>query len=346
LTVHLPVVSNSEIECFRRCARLHLFKYILLRRPIRVAEPLDLGTLNHAGQEAWGKAIRHKQTAPNGHDEVSPLSYALAAIEKKSEKMGKNPDGTWRRADDLLRVQAEELMIGYHCRWIDEPWEILEVEQQFECEALDPVLKTVVGRLGGKMDMVVKVTADDYIVEHKSTSFDFSAGSHYWERTRLSSQLGLYFYGARSLGYRPAGTIYDVIGKPSDCEPKRMTPVEKRRFTKAGELFKNQSETDEKPEEYRERLRAAIQENPERFYARRIVVRLASEIDAAVADLVGIIDLMNYTKKVGTHPRNVDSCWDFGRRCEYYGVCTGEENIRDDHKFRTAHQAHEELGVI
>jgi hypothetical protein len=27
-------------------------------------------------------------------------------------------------------------------------------------------------------------------------------------------------------------------------------------------------------------------------------------------------------------------------------VCTGEENIRDDHKFRTSREKHEELGVI
>jgi PD-(D/E)XK nuclease superfamily protein len=330
LTVKLPVFSNSELECFRRCARLHLFKYILLRRPIRSAAPLDLGTLNHAGQEAWLRAIQ----SPN---DLSPLDYAMAAIEKKA---------LWIKADPLLRVQSEELMLGYHCRWIDEPWEILAVEREFECEALDPVLKTMVGRLGGKMDAVVKVGVDQFIVEHKSTSFDFSPGSHYWERTRLSSQLGLYFYGARAAGFRPAGTIYDVVGKPKDCEPKRATPAEKRKYTKSGALYANQSEEDEKPEAYRERLRAAIQEEPERFYARRMVVRLASEIDAAVSDLCATVELMNYTKKIGAHPRNVDACFDFARRCDFYGVCTGEENIRDDHKFRTSREKHEELGVI
>lgn len=328
--VHLPVVSNSELECFRRCPRLHLFKYILMRRPIRVAAPLDLGSLNHAGQEAWLRAIQ----SPN---DLSPLDYAMAAIEKKARQI---------KADPLLQVQAEELMIGYHCRWIDDKWEILAVEQEFECDALDPVLKTNVGRLGGKMDAVVKIGVDQFIVEHKSTSFDFSAGSHYWERTRLSSQLGLYFYGARSLGYRPAGTIYDVVGKPKDCEPKRATPAEKRKYTKSGALYANQSEEDEKPDDYRERLRAAIQEEPERFYARRVVVRLASEIDAAVNDLCATVALMGITTKIGAHPRHVDSCFDFNRRCEFYGVCTGEENIRDDHKFRTARSRHEELGVI
>lgn len=339
--VHLPVVSNSELETFLRCPRLRYFKYILLRRPLRVAEPLDLGTLNHAGQEAWLRAIQ----SPN---DLSPLDYAMAAIEKKADKMGKNPDGTWRRADDLLRVQSEELMIGYHCRWIDERWEILSVEQEFECDALDPVLKNVVGRLGGKMDAVVRIepVLDQYVVEHKSTSFDFSAGSHYWERTRLSSQLGLYFYGAKSAGYRPAGSIYDVVGKPKDSEPKRATPAEKRRYRQDGGLYANQSEEDEKPDEYRERLRAAIQAEPERFYARRVVVRLSGEIDAAVADLCTTIEIMGMTERIGTHPRNVNACWDFGRRCEYYGVCTGEEDIRDDHKFRTARARHEELGVI
>jgi hypothetical protein len=198
-------------------------------------------------------------------------------------------------------------------------------------------------RVGGKLDLVVRWNDDEYIGEHKSTSLDLSAGSYYWDRTKLSSQVGIYFLGARSLGFEPKGCIYDVIGKPRDAEPLRATPVEKRKYRKDGALYKGMALVDEQPEQYRERLRGMIRDNPGDFYARQMVLRLKSDIEAAYQDLAGQVEIMRHTEMFGEHPRNPDACFAYGRLCEYFPVCAGEDSIENDRVYRTARGRHEEL---
>ena len=40
---HLPVLSNSEIRTFRRCAREWKYSYKMLRRPLRDSEAQRFG---------------------------------------------------------------------------------------------------------------------------------------------------------------------------------------------------------------------------------------------------------------------------------------------------------------
>lgn len=328
----LRVVTNSQMEAFRRCPRLHFFRYVLRRRPIVAAEPLILGTLIHAGLESWFGALKD----PSEKAFSSPLDFALIRIATAYDRMRVN--------EPLLKVQAEELMLGYHCRWIEEDVEVLGVEQKFLCDVVDPILGDSIGvKLGGKLDVALRIGGGQYMGEHKSSSFDLDPGSVFWEKTKMSSQLGLYFVGGRSIGYEFDGVVYDVIGKPKDAEPKRFTPPEKRRYTKAGQLYKGQSDRDEDPSEYRERLRFAIRNEPSRFYARQVVVRLKHEVIEAVADLAATVEMMRVCADRGIHPRNPDSCFLFNRPCDYWTTCVGESDIRDDTRFRTARVEHEEL---
>jgi len=70
-----------------------------------------------------------------------------------------------------------------------------------------------------------------YVVEHKTTSYEIGAGSPYWKRLTLDSQVSNYLVGARTLGHEPAGVLYDVVRKVR-LRPSKATPVEAREYTK------------------------------------------------------------------------------------------------------------------
>jgi hypothetical protein len=55
---------------------------------------------------------------------------------------------------------------------------------------------------------------------------------------------------------------------------------------------------------------------PEKFFQRATVVRLESEDAAFAEDLISVSRLME-----GPSPRNPQSCFAYGRRCEYWAVC-------------------------
>lgn len=237
------------------------------------------------------------------------------------------------------------------------------------------------------------MTPGEYVVEHKTTSAEIGAGSSYWKRLKLDSQVSNYLVGARALGHQPRGVLYDVVRKVR-LEPYKATPVEKREYTKprdracpackkkggaesaphafartfdgdiaptgpnatgalycadgrivtdpGGKLYANMRERDETPEEYRERVRADIGANPDRYYQRGEVVRLEEEEREAAADTWAIGEQIRTSQKTGRWRRNLDTCDSYGAFCSYFSVCTGEASISDPTRFRDAKE-HEEL---
>lgn len=316
----LPILSNSEMRTFRRCIVEHDIAYRRKVRPRLRAEALRFGTLVHAGLEAWWSTVSR--------------DAALEAL-RRSE------------SDPFELVKAEALMIGYHARWEGEPLAVLAVEVQFECDLVNPktgkASKTY--RLGGKLDAIAQRDDGVWIVEHKTTSEDVDAGSPYWQRLRLDSQVSTYYRGAQALGYDVRGCIYDVIRKPSR-KPYKATPIESRKYKADGTLYANQRDRDETPDEYRARLLEDIAEKPERYYVRGEVVRTAEDETAGAADAWMIAQSIREAERLGRYPRNVDACVRYGRTCDYFDACTGTASLADPLRYRVADRAHEELEVM
>lgn len=179
-----------------------------------------------------------------------------------------------------------------------------------------------------------------YAVEHKTSGEDIGLGSTYWKRLTLDSQISNYYVGARALGYEPSGMLYDVIRKPT-LQPYEATPLESRKYTLPTKkepiprLYANQRERDETPLEYKERLLIDIGKRPEFYFQRGIVVRLESEEMDAAFDTWQTADAIRVAKNTGRFPRNVDSCHQFGRMCDYWEVCSGTLQIEDNIAFET-----------
>jgi hypothetical protein len=114
---------------FQRCHREYYFSYVLGARPVKTAEALAFGTLLHLGLEAWWK--------------TTDLETAFAALVTD---------------DEAHRVTVEELLRGYHARWIDEPLDVLAVEAEFATGLVDPVSRSEsrAFMLGGKIDAIAR----------------------------------------------------------------------------------------------------------------------------------------------------------------------------------------------
>ncbi len=320
--VHLRVVSDSELRVYRACARRHHYAYNLRRRPIDKGEALRFGSLWHVGQQHWWST------------DGEPADRLTAGV----EAMRAEPS-----TDPFALVMAEELLVAYTARWGDAPFRTVAVEREFEMPLVNPETgrASQTYRRGGKMDAIV---ADDalHLMEHKTTASDIEPGSPYWRKvSALDTQVSTYMDGARALGFEVVDCIYDVVRKPA-IRPLKATPVDARKYTKAGALYANQREHDETPEEYRARLRADIMERTERYFARGHIVRLAEDERDHAYDVWQVTRLMREAELAGFAPKNPDACTALGE-CPYLRVCTREASIDDDTLFRTAAKAHEEL---
>jgi hypothetical protein len=309
----MRTINNSEAKCFRECQRKHLYAYRMGRRPRIDAPPLRFGKLFHAGQEAYWKG-------------AFDLDAAIEAIMSSD-------------ADDFDKASAVALMTGYDARWGEENLEVLAVEQTFTVPLINPVTNRTsrTFMVQGTIDALCcdRDTGRVLVVEHKTTGDDLELGSTYWQRLKLDSQVSTYVSGAASLGHAIDGCLYDVIGKPT-LRPRLATPIEKRRYRKKdGALDARQRDSDEAPGEFMRRILSDIEESPDLYYQRGVVVRLEEESREAAADLWMTTHAIRESTHLQMFPRNPDACFRWGRACEYFSVCVGEADISDPILFNT-----------
>ncbi len=324
----LPVLTTSRQSCASRCQREHHYAYRLGYRPVRDAESLRFGTLVHLALEAWWLA------AKAGEPDELRLAAALTAMEGE--------------ADPFDRARAEAMVYGYDARWSADlaDYEVLAVEAKFETPLINPETgapsRTWV--LGGKIDLVLRHRASGRIIitDHKTASVDIRKGSDFYRRLRIDRQVSTYYSGAAALGFDAQEWMHDVLAKPAQ-RPLKATPVESRKFTKDGALYKTQRDQDETPDEYRARVMAAIAEDPEAYFQRATVVRLETELEEAAFDAWQTARQLREAELAGRYPRNPDACVRYGSTCSYFPVCTGEAQLEDPTLYRRIDTPNPEL---
>lgn len=322
IPMNMHLLTASRLKVARRCQREHHYEYGKGYRALTEDANLRFGSLFHAGLEAWWTST----------DPATRLDDALDAMAGES--------------DPFERVKAETLMAGYDARWGAERLEVLAVEKKFEAPLVNPLTRAAsrTWALGGKIDAVVREldTGRVLVVEHKTTSEDVRPGSDYWRRLKIDGQVSIYFAGARELGFDVEACLYDVISKPG-MRPLKATPVESRKYTKDGRLYAAQRDRDETPEEYRARLLEDVAGDPTGYFARGDVVRLEQELSEAAWDAWALGRQLREADLAGRYPRNPDACSRFGRTCQFFGVCTGEDSLDNAERFRRMEDIHPEL---
>lgn len=312
----MEILTNSRLRTYRECSKKHDLMYRQMFRPVLEGEALRFGTLMHKGLEAWW----------SGGDPFAAMSG---------------------ESDPFEAVKAEELMRGYMKRYahLKDEYEVLAVEAKFDAPLINPatMLPSRTWRLGGKQDVVLRslATGRTAVVEHKTTSENLDDGD-YFARLQIDHQISIYVIGAESLGFEVDDTLYDVIKKPG-IRPGKATPMEARKYTKDGRLYAAQRETDETPEQFRERLREDIEIDPEKYYQQRLIARMNSQLEDFLFDAWQTGQEIRAGQLAGRAPRNPEACLRFGR-CPFWDVCVNGMNPAEHpDKFRVLEDPHPEL---
>lgn len=132
----LPVLSTSSGRAFGSCPRKYFYAYEMRRRAISATRALRFGTIFHIGLEVWWTTV--------------DLERALAAMRAAYAK---------HEIDPVEAVRAEELMLGYHVLWKNEPLTVVAVESEFSAPLVNPETgaESKTWQRGGKIDAIVRV---------------------------------------------------------------------------------------------------------------------------------------------------------------------------------------------
>lgn len=289
------LITASRERCLRACPRKHQYAYEIGLRPTVAAPPLRFGTAIHGAIECM----------ENGGDPV--------------EWLNQNCD-----LDPYVFVKARAMMTAYQSRWSGEPWWTRE-----DARTEKALYATIPGwesyDQGGKVDGIVRLNDGRLaLVETKTTSSAIT-DPRYWDALALDAQVSTYYVLARANGINVETCIYNVLVKPKH-EPLLATPAENRKYRKDGQLYANQRDTDETPDEYESRLLGELCEFPERYFARREIPRLLCDLERFMVERGQTVDLIEHYRRLGPSPwpRNDKACFDYGRRCDYWGLCTGQ----------------------
>ena len=343
----LQLMTASRARTARSCRRRHQLQYLLGYRPAESAHSLRFGQLIHDALEAWWLAAKAGLPKDAWHQ------AAMAALAE-------------READELDLAHAQVMMMGYHLRWADEPYEVLAVEVEFNAPLRNPVsgASSRTWRLAGKIDVVARDlrTGEVVIIEHKTSGEDISPTADYWKRLRMDGQVSTYFEGARHLGYEAARCLYDVLGKPRHA--LKAVPVldehgvkvvhdanGERVRTKAGKWRETASTADgyvlqtrpETLDEHKARLVEELGADPQRYWCRGDVVRLDAELHGALLDTWQLAQSLREEQLAERYPRNPDACMQPGRTCAFFAACAGEASLDDPRFFVRSTDVHPEL---
>lgn len=319
--MNLPVITNSAAKSYRRCPRLYQHRYVECARPVgETAEALSLGLAVHAGLEHWWLSGGADMTGALVHlDDLEPY----------------------------LRAKGRAMLAGYAVRWTGTAHEVVAVEYEFCVPLVNPDTgaRSRTYELAGKVDGVVRIDGELWIVEHKTSGEDVALGSPYWQKLALDTQISTYMAAVSvSLGERVVGCIYDVLRKPT-LRPYKATPEDKRKYKADGSLYAKQRLEDETAQDYEARLMQSISDDPLAYYARGEQVRMQRDATEAAWDLWQLAKMLRESERLERFPRNPDACFAFNRACDYWDVCSGQADIHDPNKFEKTRK-HSELSEV
>jgi len=298
----LQLLTNSRRNCFNKCPKMYYYRYVLGFTPVKTGDALRFGSLFHGALE----------------------NYWLVGLEAALYWLDQQKETDYNAYEIEL---ARQLLKGYDAKWGDDEREDAIPELEFRAPLLNPstMAESRTFILGGKIDVILP--SQKRIVEHKTTSDDISPEADYWDHLQIDGQISGYYTGAMALGYECNECLYDVIRKPAQ-RPFEATPVESRKYTKEGKLYANQRELDESVADFGERVALVIAENPDKYFARKIITRLEDDMLDYMTDMWGCAREIRENQLANRWPRNPQQCLQFGR-CPYFGVCTKTESLDD-----------------
>jgi hypothetical protein len=302
------ITTFSMWNLFRNCRKACEWRYVHDLVPIDQDENLSFGTVVHECLKLW--------------HETRDLPSVLALIDESyPTRMDREQNRQWHLATAIAK--------GYAKRYAKESFSVVELEKQFVGPIVNPDNESESsGVLAGKVDGIVRMDKQYWLIEHKTASVIDAA---YLDRLWMDLQVSLYqVYIERELKCEIAGVIYNVIGKAKLQQSAGETPEEfaQRREellakSKTGKTTAKQqvAETDE---EYQERL-AEKYSQPEMFH-RHTLLLSRDQLDTTARELWQWVEAYRHAVTNCAWMRNDSCCYRYGRPCAYLPLCNSNGN--------------------
>ena len=317
------VLTYSAMNTFRNCPRKYKHRYLDHLQPRQKAESLTFGQIIHEALKQW------YALAPTEGALDRRLFEVLDVIDSRCPL--RHSDTQEMQRWHLARAMIE----GYARRYPTEDFEIVEIEKEFQHKIRNPDTgrPSQTFTIAGKVDGIVRLSDGLYLLEHKTAS---TISSDYLDRLWTDTQIALYSFYLRELGYPIIGIIYNVLLKArlKQCAGETAEEYESRR---AGLAAKNTSgrstakrREPESDEEFRARL-ADWYSKPEAFHRERIY--LSEDRMAMLQDEVWEITQQYLdARRRGKFLLNTSNCFAFQRPCAYLPYCQSGFNpvVRDN----------------
>ncbi|MCE3017594.1 MAG: PD-(D/E)XK nuclease family protein [Pirellula sp.] len=313
------LLTYSALNTFRNCPRKYKNRYLDNLRPRERAEALSFGSVVHTAIELWYRS----QNAESRLRDV--LAYIDNAFENRV--VDSNQMVQWHLATAMIR--------GYAERYGTEEFEIVEVEKEFVGEIRNPDTgrQSQTFRIAGKVDGIVRCHDGLYLLEHKTAS---TVDASYLDKLWTDTQIALYCYYLRELGYPIVGVIYNVLlksrlkqGKGETQEEYELRHAELAAKNKSGKSTakRQMPETDG---EFQSRL-TEWYSRPEAFH--REFIYLSEDRLAMLQDEVWEITQQYLdARRRGKWLLNTSNCFSYQRPCEYLAYCQSgfNPNVADN----------------
>jgi RecB family exonuclease len=313
------LLTYSALNTFRNCPRKYKNRYLDNLRPRERPDALSFGSVIHTAIELWYRSS----------DAESRLRDVLAYIDDAFEN---------RVVDSNQMVQwhlATAMILGYAERYATEEFEVVEVEKEFVGEIRNPDTgrQSQTFRIAGKVDGIVRCHDGLYLLEHKTAS---SVDASYLDKLWTDTQIALYCYYLRELGYPIVGVIYNVLlksrlkqGKGETQEEYEVRHAELAAKNKSGKSTakRQMPETDD---EFQTRL-TEWYSRPEAFH--REFIYLSEDRLAMLQDEVWEITQQYLdARRRGKWLLNTSNCFSYQRPCEYLAYCQSgfNPNVADN----------------
>ncbi len=289
------MLRGTEVNDFLRCRTRWNYAWNEKLTPKTPNDKLFFGTLFH-------KYVEVLYNAGN----IVEAYNAMSELFDNADLSGME-----QVAIDELWSLAIAVTNSYVSQWWqhDLQYEVLATELQFAIPLTDTLTYT------GTIDLLLKdKDGKVWFMDHKTTSSIES----YEKRADMDRQISRYWYALQRLGYDVAGFIYNIVLKEVPRVPELL---------KKGGLSQNKAQkttydlylqaiedNDLNPADYTEML-DHLKAQGNRYFRRINVVRLQSEIDNAIEELIAVSQDMNNARIY----RNItkDCHWD----CSFQSIC-------------------------
>jgi hypothetical protein len=324
------VTTYTMWSLFRNCRKAAQWRYELDLVPLEKDRNLHFGALVHECLEIWHR--------------TRDLAATLERIDRSCPNRAQDEEQkrTWHYATAMMKA--------YAARYSTEDFEVIALEKKFEGEIVNPETGAASRSftLAGRVDGVVRIGSEHFILEHKTASV---LDSSYLERLWTDFQITLYsFYVEQALGIRINGVLYNILVKPrlqqglgeteAEFEARRAELLAKSKTGKTT-AKRRLPETDD---EFQARLAEKFAETG--MFHRETLYLSRDQFDTLRSELWELTKAYLDARRRNVFYQNTSFCFQYGRPCPYFALCRsgGSPNVIENLYQRTA--PNEELRTL